>query len=131
MFEVRKIIIAAHVPAVWLLVVSVFLGPTALGASFALAADSKTCGASCACDDIAYDDHAVEAAEHDTGAPNKEDCPDDCPECSCCPGLIIGLLPFVLPFLPDTNSSFNLVAPSDACFTGDIQGVYRPPRSLT
>jgi hypothetical protein len=131
MFEVRNIIIAAHVPAVWLLVVSVFFGPMGLGASFAFAADSKTCDASGACDDAAHVDPAVVGDGNDTGAPNKEDCPDDCPECSCCPGLIVGLSPFVLPFLPDTNSSFNLFAPPDACFNGDIQGVYRPPRSLT
>ena len=144
--RIRHLLDALRVAALWLLVVSVFLGPAGLGGS-AFASGAKTCGVSCPCDEAGHDDHADEHDEHaeaepcddeaaadsdhNSGEPCKDECPDDCPNCGCCLGIAMAVLP-----LPVTSSavgctSARTIAPVDAPASGACTGVFRPPRSLT
>ena len=147
MRSTRDIIDALRVAAVWLLVVSVFFGPAGLGGSTGFAASSKSCGASCPCDDAAVDDHEGDHAEHaeadpcdddvhadsehDDGDPCKDECPDDCPNCRCCPGIAMAVLPLPVASSTATCTSSRMLAPIDAPASGACTDVFRPPRSLT
>ena len=137
--QTRDILNALRVAALWLLVVAVFAGPLGVGA-FVASAATKTCGVSCPCDE---EEHAEEDAHSNDDCdgsrevacgdetPCDEECPDDCPDCNCCPGLMIGLIPIVVPGLPGALSSSKFFVPPDARASGKIPDVFRPPRSLT
>lgn len=138
---------ALRVAALWLLVVSVFFGPAGLGGSAAFASASKTCGVSCPCDEAGHDDHGDEHddhadadpcsddgaadADHDDGDPCKDECPDDCPNCGCCLGVAMVVLPLPVTSSRATCTSARMLAPIDAPASGAGSGVFRPPRSLT
>ena len=136
----RDILNALRMAALWLLVVPVLAGPMGVGASVAWAA-MKTCGVSCPCDEAQHAEYADEAAQadddcessreatHSDEAPCEDECPDDCPDCTCC-GLMVGLVPMVVPLLGSASSS-KLLTPPPAPACGDVSGVFRPPRSLT
>ena len=141
MAATRHILSALRAAGFWLVVASVLAGP--IGASVA-SASMKTCGVSCPCDEAQHAEHAeaeshdssdgcddIGAVDHDEGAPCDDECPDDCPECSCCRGLMAGLLSTVVPGLPGARTSSKLLAPPEAPANGDTSGVFRPPRSLT
>jgi len=133
----RDILNALRMVALWLLVVPVLAGPMGVGASVASAA-MKTCGVSCACDEAQHAEYADEAAQADDdcestreAAHGEDECSDDCPDCTCCPELIIDLVPIVVPDLLGSASSSKLLTPPDALPCGDVSGIFRPPRSLT
>ena len=131
-----------------LLAVSLLAGPLGLGFSGASAAQ-KTCGVSCPCDEEEHgeDAHAEEAhaeeAHADDGcdrshevpcgadAPCDDTCPDDCPECSCCAGLMVGLAPAPVPILLGAISFAKRFDSPDVPKNGDASGIFRPPRPGT
>jgi len=144
----RNTLDALRVAALWLLVVSVFFGPAGLGGSAAFASANKTCGVSCPCDEAAHDDHADDHDDHaeaeacdddaaadsehgDDGDPCKDECPDDCPNCGCCLGIAMAVLPLPVTSSRATCTSARVLAPTDAPASGAGSGVFRPPRSLT
>jgi hypothetical protein len=143
----RHIIDALRVAALWLLVVSVFFGPAGLGGSTGFAATSKTCGASCPCDETVHDDRAgdleehaevdpceddVEGdSEHDDGDTCKDECPEDCPNCRCCLGMAMAVFPLSVTSSTAICTSARMLAPVGAPASGTFTGVFRPPRSLT
>lgn len=140
---------ALRVAALWLLVVSVFFGPAGLGGSLAFASGSKTCGASCPCDKASHDDcvddqdeHAVapdpctpeqkaEAEAKSDSPPCEDQCPDDCPNCGCCHGVAMAVLPLPIPSAPLPSTPVRMMAPPDAAAIGARTAVFRPPRPLT
>ena len=145
----RNTLDALRVAALWLLVVSVFFGPAGLGGSAAFASANKTCGVSCPCDDAGHDDRADEHDEHDehyehaeadpcddeAAADSDHDdgdpCKDDCPNCGCCLGIAMAVLPLQVTSSRSTCTSARMLAPTDAPASGAGSGVFRPPRSLT
>lgn len=146
MLHARDITSALRRVALWLLVVSVFLGPAGLGGSIAFASPSRTCGVSCPCDDEVGDPHAGDHEEHagadpcdDEGDadsehqgsdPCQDDCPDECPNCGCCLGVAMAVLPLSVTSGAVTSASARMFAPVDAPASGACTGVFRPPRSL-
>lgn len=147
MLSVRDIPSTSRMAALWLLVVSVLLGPAGLGSSVAFASPSKTCGVSCPCDDGARDAHAGDHDEHaaadpcddDGGAdsrhlgsePRPDDCPDDCHDCGCCLAVAMALLPVSVTWRAVTSASARTLAPIDAPAAGALTSLFRPPRPLT
>ena len=136
------ILLARRAAAVWLVVVSMLVGPMGMNMSVALA---KTCGVSCPCDDAhASDDgdhvshrdahhDAGESDHHDEGPVDDdgaEDCPDDCPDCDCCSGVVLAVVPLSTPSVQAPYCSFEAPRPPEAQPVGAIFDVYRPPRSL-
>jgi hypothetical protein len=135
-----NIVGALRVAGLWLLLVSVFASPFGLGAS-AASAGKKACGVSCPC---AEAEQAQEEAHSDDCCGNRQKaaspdetpcddaCPDDCTDCKCCPGLMVGLIPIVIAAgLPDTLPSSKLLPPLDVPANGYDSGIFRPPRSLS
>ena len=134
MFRIRHITDSFRVAGLWLLVASVLVGPLGLG-SFVASAEKKTCGGSCPCDE---EKHAEEEAHgdddcdssHEVACGEETPCDDDCSDCSCCPGLMAGLVPIFVPGLPGTRSLSRLLVPPGAPASGEMTGIFRPPRSL-
>lgn len=143
----RHVIGVLRVAALWLLAVCVLLGPSASGVSAAFAAGSETCGVSCPCDEAALDDHAEEqheqagacecddeesgGSQHDEGDPCEDGCPDDCPNCHCCLGIGMAILPFPLTSGTVTCTAAAMPVLIEVLASGTHTGVFRPPRSLT
>jgi len=129
--------------AVWLLVVSVFLGPVGIGSASASTVGSKACGVLCPCDDepqqadhhddcdeqSTVDPCADEEAahEHDGESPDGEACFDECS--GCAPGVALATAAVLLAAAHASAPDLAL-APSDAPAAGVCIGVFRPPRSL-
>ena len=119
---------------IWFLVLAVFLGPLGLGTSMSSAATTP-CGASCPCDEEAEhgeaddDCGAPEDAGHGDEAP-ADDCPSDCPDCSCGAGAMLAVVGLPLPAMQLSSGSFSTLALAETTALGDIAGVFRPPRSL-
>jgi hypothetical protein len=149
MFHARDVSSALHMTAVWSLVVAVLFGPAGLGGSAALAS-SKTCGASCPCDeavhgdndgtheqhveddpcdDLCDDDRAH--AGHADGEPCEDECPDDCSNCGCCLGIAMAVLSKPVTSSATSCASARMLSPVDAPANGARTGIFRPPRSLT
>ncbi len=128
-------------PAVhWLLVAAMVAGLLSTGAFIALGAASP-CGVSCPCDgekdaqEAKTETHAnCGCDENNEGTqsnevPCNEKCPDDCPDCNCCSGLMVGLTTTLVPVLPPHAFSPNLLNPHEVPTYGYKLGIYRPPRS--
>jgi hypothetical protein len=122
-----------HAAVAWLLIVSMLVGAMGMGVSVASA---ETCAASCPCDgpraaedegDLHHDD-ASDADSHNCG-PTDEDCPDDCPECGCCSGTLLAIMPLTAPSVRASYNSLTVAATHRAWPPGAAVGVYRPPRS--
>ncbi len=137
--QTRNTINALRVASLWLVALSVLIGPLGVGAAIASSA-LKTCGVSCPCDEEQHADagshegnpcEGGSASEHGEKNPCGDECPDDCPDCSCCVGLTIGVAPVALPSLPGLVSSSRLLQSPDAPVSSDIVGIFRPPRFLT
>ena len=141
----RDILGAMRTVAVWLLVVSVFLGPVGIGAASASSVGSKACGVLCPCDDEPrqadhHDDCDEQSAvdvdpcaddeaahEHDGGSPDDQACFDECS--GCAPGVALATAAVLLAAAPASSPELALT-PSDAQAAGVCTGVFRPPRSL-
>lgn len=132
--------------AAWLLMASVLVGPLGIGASVASAA-AKTCGVSCPCEDVDVSAHADDASDGeactcaDTDEPSHAEaerhdefhadaCPDDCPDCNCCPGVMLGVVGVVAPRPSLPSHVYRISAPPEAPALGASSCVFRPPRSL-
>lgn len=139
---VRDILSALRAAAVWLVVVSVFLGPAGLGSVSGSAIVANACGVLCPCDepqqaehDDDHDEHGSvdpcadeeEAAHEHEGESPDEACFDDCS--GCAPGVTLATAA-VLVVASLASSPELALAPSDAPTTGVCTGVFRPPRSL-
>ena len=146
MLQARDISSALRGAAMWLLVVSVFIGPAGLGGSAAWASSSKTCGASPPCDEAVHDGNDGAREQHpeadpcdddgahagrDDGEPCKDECPDDCPSCGCCLGVAMAVLPVPVTSSVTSWATARVLSPVDAPASGACTGVFRPPRSLT
>lgn len=129
MLSVRDILSALRAAAVWLLVVSVFLGPAGIGSASAIGVEA--CGVLCPCDeareaDPCDDEEATHEHEHEGEAPD-ETCFNDCSGCT--PGVTLATAAMLVTAAPASAPDLAL-APSDAPTTGVYTGVFRPPRSL-
>lgn len=122
--------------AVWLLALCVFLGPTG-GGSAALATTGEV---SCPCDDAKsdhigdHDDPCDEGAggeAHEAGDPCEDECPDGCPDCGCCPGIAMAVLPQPLRSGTASRMPARMLAPIQTPASGTGSCVFRPPRSRT
>ena len=133
----RKLVYARRVAAAWLLIAAVFVGPLGNGAAMA-------CGSLCPCDDAhpstaGSDDHRG-CTQDDASASSQqkqgpvdddylEDCPDDCPDCSCCSGSLVALVPLNGFNLLLPPFSLTLLPAPETPALGACFDVYRPPRS--
>lgn len=140
MVRTRDILSALRVAAIWLLVMSVCFGPTGRGASSA-----STCGMSCPCHEAMHDDriedhaaHSVDASSgadegeaggHEDEAPGDDKCPDNCPNCICCLGVAMAVIPLAIPSTLRSSASICISAPPETPANGACTGVFRPPRS--
>ncbi|MBK8481691.1 MAG: hypothetical protein IPL40_11010 [Proteobacteria bacterium] len=127
----RYIVDAPRAAACLLLAVGVFFGPAGLGGSPGFVASSSTCGLSCPCVEAAQVERAgdrVEAAAADSG---EDACPGDCPQCGCCLGLAMAVLPLPLTSSAVGWTAARRLAPIDAPASGAGAAVFRPPRSLS
>jgi hypothetical protein len=144
--SVRDILSALRAAAVWLLVVSVFLGPAGIGSVSASAIGADACGVLCPCEepqraeqDDEHDgsvnslgaryrpsnscaDEEESAHEHDGESPD-ETCFDDCS--GCAPGVTLAT-GAVLVVASLASSPELALEPSDAPTTGVCTGVFRP-----
>jgi hypothetical protein len=131
-----------RVASFWLATLSVLIGSSVIGTSVA-AASPKTCRDSCPCNEDQRAEHAeaesrsgddcfddADGIGHHEEAPCDNEFPDNCPECSCCLGLTAGIVPNVVPTVPDSVCSSKMIAHPDTPATGALAGVFRPPRSL-
>lgn len=118
--RVLDILSALRAPAVWLLVMFMFLGPAGPGG--ALAFGSQACGDSCPCDEDAEE-------EHEDGTPSADECPEDCPSCGCSLGVALTRVAWSMPTTPPPSSPNLTPPPSNATATGMGRGVFRPPRA--
>ncbi len=127
-----------HLALPLLLSVSLLVGPPGLAASAALVS-MRACGVWCPCEEgqhgrqaaLVADAHPDCDGSHEAAQCDKAPCPDECPDCDCCPGLMCGLLPVVLSSLPAPTSSPELRTFSDTPAYGEVSGIFRPPRCLT
>lgn len=121
----RDILSALRAAAIWLLMVSVLFGPAGLGGSSA--------SDSCPCDDDHDEAPCGEGSpeEHDAETPVDDECPEDCPSCSCGPGVAMTMSASMLPSGAPPSSPEPMSARSDAPSSGVRSGVFRPPRSLS
>lgn len=139
----RDILGAMRTIAVWLLVMSVFLGPVGIGSASASAVGSKACGILCPCDEPQQADHDDDcdeqstvdpcadeeaAHEHDGGSPDDQACFDECS--GCAPGVALATAAVLLAAAAPASPPDLALAPSDAPAAGVCTGVFRPPRSL-
>lgn len=140
---IRDIDVIMRMAAYWLLFVTLFFGPLALGSAAAISVPSKECASSCPCDrrdyehqeeeevphaEAACDDTNKANSNHDHDDPCQEGCPDDCSKCSCCFGVALAMLPPLAITGLGACSSSSLLAPVDEPAHGFSSGVYRPPR---
>ena len=121
--------------AVCLLALSVLLGPAGLGGAMPFAMFQE-CGADCPCDkETAESGDAVahkdaSAIPHDHSSENE--CPLNCHDCARSVHAVQAVL--VLPvaaLMTPPHSSTGLSFPDDETRAGVLDGVFRPPRSLT
>lgn len=130
MSRLRSIAALRRRTAYWVLLLALALGPVGLGAALDTL-NPASCSDSCDCDAIhaahaSANDDATAAADDDCGG----ECPPDCPDCACCPGLAPGL--HLIPRI-DFTSSPSLPAPRLAAASpaaGDLPDLFRPPRRL-
>lgn len=135
MHPARDIVSAVRTVAVWLLVMSVLLGPVGIGSASASGVGSKACGVLCPCDEpqeADCDEHSTVDPDADEAHEHGDESPEDAcfDECSgCAPG--VALPTAAVPSIPTSASPLDRsLAPSDAPATGVCTGVFRPPRSL-
>ncbi len=147
MRRIRDNINFLQVAALWVLVASLFFGPIGLGGTSAFPAVSKAGGVSCPCEKDEYDSHAGEReghpdadpcddgretnSGHEDADPCQDECPDDCPKCSCCLGVAMAVLPLSQPSNAGACASSGLLEPVDVPPSGFLTNVFRPPRSLS
>jgi hypothetical protein len=145
MIQARDILSALRTTALWLLALSVFFGPAGLGGSSAFAFASKTCSASCPCDEALQDDHIDnehsdapglctdedQADGHEDSSPCEHECPDNCPNCSCGLGVAMAVIPLTMPSTSLPSTAVRMLAPPDAPGSRARSGVFRPPRTLS
>lgn len=121
-----------HVAAMWLLIVSVLLGPAGLAGSASFAR-SLECGA-CPCDeetaDQDEDECSGDSATHQEHSSDDE-CPPECPDCHCyihaAQAVLAASTRLTAAVQPsDTRTSMAAAPPG----SGVLDGVFRPPRSL-
>jgi hypothetical protein len=131
--RVLDILSALRAPAVWLLVMFMFLGPAGPGAASAFG--SEACGDSCPCDEPQVAEHDDDgcneeaADEHEDGTSPDDECPEDCPSCGCSPGVALTMVALTMPTTSPPSSPNLTTSPSNAAATGIGTGVFRPPRS--
>ncbi len=144
----RHLFNALRAFAVWLLMVSVLLGPIGIGGSSPAA--SPPCGAACPCDEEpTHDEHGDEhegddeleheaehdpcddepADAHDDGAPANDECPDGCSSCGAAPSVALAMVGFSLVASSPPTDPDLLTTRSDGPAVGVRTGVFRPPRS--
>ena len=122
---------------IWLLAALVLLAPLGMGGSAAAEAEAPACP----CKGAPAIDRAGQAGQADSEAhadaadldpcgsvPAEDGCPPDCPDCGCCPGVLLVVLPQVAPRLPLPTISSGAPAPSEAPASGAPASIFRPPR---
>ena len=136
MFSTRHLNAFLRAAGLSLVLVAMVSGQLSLGSPCA-STDDKPCGASCPCDG---EQHAevTQTGSHDdcahgepAGPGDEGPCDDDCPECSCCTGLVVALEPAAAIEIARARSSTRRAAALDRAASGDRSGVFRPPRRLS
>jgi hypothetical protein len=135
----RDLVDTLRAAAVWLLAAAVLVGPLGSATSAAAAAD-RDCGVSCPCDEAEASEAVAEAShdevcrggcdpEHRDDAPAKDECPEDCPDCSSGAGVALGIVAIVAPGIRASSSSQQALRQPESRASGTALGVFRPPRS--
>jgi hypothetical protein len=132
--------------ALWMLAIAMLIGPLGLGRSVAIAAVDACGGTTCPCDadpDVDQTDgepssciHNGEqggdgdsvGCDHDA---DQEQCPEGCPNCGCCPGLVASLASAVVSMLPVAGFPSELDVSLRSPATASVSGVFRPPRRVS
>lgn len=140
----RSIASALRLVAVWLLAMSVLLGPARLGGVLGFAAPLGGCGTACPCDDgldpvraetrgesaeVAPDERVDVGSEDRGTAPCRDECPDDCPNCGCALGAAMAVLPVAEASSAVPWALVAMFSPVAAPASGAPYGVFRPPRA--
>jgi hypothetical protein len=134
----RDLVDTLRAAAVWLLAAAVLVGPLGSATSSAWAGDNG-CGVSCPCDEAQPSQHPAEAShgelcrggcdpEHRDEAPTKDECPEDCPDCSSGAGIALGIVAIVAPAIRAPSSSQQALRQPESRASGTALGVFRPPR---
>jgi len=121
--------------AVCLLMLSVLLGPAGLGGAMSFAMYQE-CGADCPCDDETTERTDASSGSDTSASPADrspdDECPRDCRDCGCCVHALQAVLGLpVAAAVTARPSSAGLTFQDDPPHTGILDGVFRPPRSLT
>jgi|GEM_PF-3381502 len=139
MTRLRQLLRFFSRPLIGLVTLGVFAAPILSLPSFALAA-KNSCGSSCPC----HREHQLKKAAdpccdgNSEKQPNKKQkhqsdgdpCPQDCPDCSCSVGVVVGVSSFeVAGFLSDVSNS-SMAQPRDQRLSGSTERVFRPPRTF-
>lgn len=116
----------------WALLIVLAFGPVGLGATITSLA-AANCTDSCDCTAV-HDGHARATTVAANATATNDDCggqcPPDCPDCACCPGLAPGLRPALR---VDPSPSRAGLAPqlnANSPAIGDSPDFFRPPRRL-
>jgi hypothetical protein len=147
MSSVRNIIGSFYVTAIGLVVLSLIFEPMGFGRLPARWVASQDCGGGCPCakgerrhqldqpEEQREADLSVKVREagsgHDDDDRDHHECPDDCPNCSFCPGAAVAILPSTATTGYGYDGSASLLVPEQALPRGFPVGVFRPPRSLS
>ena len=123
------------VMAVCLLMLSVLLGPAGLGGAMSFAMYQE-CGADCPCDDETTERTEASSGSDTSASPADrspdDECPRDCRDCGCCVHAVQAVLGLPLTAVTTARlSSAGLTFQDDQPRIGVLDGVFRPPRSLT
>ena len=121
--------------AVFVIAAVLLAGPLGLNASSALASTSG-CDSSCPCDEEEHEESPAGVADADSGpgddAPcedERDGCPENCPDCGCGLGPVLGLSPLKQAKLIAHASTLSLVVASERPMEAKLHDVFRPPRS--
>ena len=137
MCRARRISGAVRAAAFWLLALSLLVGAEGIGTLAAFAADS--CESWCSCHEAEDAEHGhgsktlhgnTTASHHSDDHPADDNCPADCPDCSCCPGVVLGVLRMNLSGVPLRSRLDSTLTPVQSPASTAVSGIFRPPRSL-
>ncbi|MCP4677109.1 MAG: hypothetical protein GY854_16665 [Deltaproteobacteria bacterium] len=79
----------------------------------------------CPCDDTGHDEDSSQSIPC-----SGKECPDGCPDCSCCPGMGVAIVDGRESSPMPSGVLMTFVQQDDPAL-GFYRGVFRPPRSLS
>lgn len=93
----------------------------------------ERCGGTCPCEKAEAVECEADLEAHDnglcSGAGHGDPCPPDCTGCSCCPAVVVAVVPNLLDVVQASLGERSPLAPLDRPAAGAVTRVFRPPRS--